>query len=311
MSIFKHCTALIAFGILAGCTPPPLVKLDAPIAEVDKADHVVIFLAQSEVAVDDADVANAGGGLLGVLIEAAIESTKTGNRQKAITPLRDALIDYRFEAQLTDAIRAQLPTRMVKADAAVTVVRNDAEWRAHLAKVIPAHVFFVHAAYAFEQDFEIAYVNANVALRKFDTMPPDDKQWKKMSHKQRKAAEVKPLHQGAYSSQHVTRSPLQRRRKTDGRWGYEQNAADWNANGAEPVRSAFARGAAEVAALIRRDGEQPVRPAVPAQKTRALLAYAWMQPMLVKADFVEASAGRSLVQIGQNTVWVDDRQIKR
>ena len=87
-------------ALLTACTPPALVKLQEPLNEADKAEAVLLYLEQTEVAVDDVDVQQAGGGLIGVLIEGAIESTKTRNRQEALAPLRDVLLDYDYEAQL-------------------------------------------------------------------------------------------------------------------------------------------------------------------------------------------------------------------
>lgn len=278
--------------------------------EAGKAEHVVIFLTQSDVLVDDADVGNAGGGLLGALIEVAIESAKTKNRQEAIAPLRDALLDYQYEAKLFEAIKTHLPTSMVKADAQFKVVRNNEEWRAHLQSVLPANVFLVSTRYAFEQDFDIAYVSAGVTLQKFSTMPPDEKQLKQMSYKQRKAIEPTLLHEGSYSSQHVTRSLFVNLKKTPGMARYEQNAASWRQNGAEPVRIAFAAALNEIASLIQRDGERSLPPPPKKKGTRAILAHPYIQPHLTNTSRIERSADRSLIVIGQNIHWIDDRQIK-
>ncbi len=310
MNMVIRFATLSAFALLAGCMPAPLKKLDAPLADAEKADHVVILLTQSEVSVDDADVGNGGGGLLGALIEVAVESAKTKNRQEAIAPLRNALLDYQYEAKLIEAIKAHLPTSMVTADATFKVVHNTDEWRAHLQSVIPANVFLVSTSYAFEQDFDIAYVGAGVALRKFSTMPPDEKQWKKMTTKQRKAVEAPLLHQGSYTSQHVTRSLFVKVKKTPGMARYEQNAADWSQNGAEPVRIAFSKALDEIASLIQRDGDRSLPPTPPKKGTRAILANPYMQPNLANTSIIERANGRSLVVIGQNIHWIDDRQVK-
>lgn len=84
----------LAVLLLVGCASAPINKLETQLAEIDKAQFVVILFEQSEVKVDDADVGNAGGSLIGALIEAGMASAMTKNRQKAIAPLRDTLLEF-------------------------------------------------------------------------------------------------------------------------------------------------------------------------------------------------------------------------
>jgi len=295
---------------LAGCVQP-LKKLDAPMAEQEKADHVVIFMMQSEVAVDDAQSSNYGGGLIGALIEVAVESTMTKNRQKALEPLRDKLLDYEFESKLISGIEANLPTSLVKQGAPVKIVRNEEEWRAHLQTVIPANVLLISPRYAFEQNFEIAYVHSTALMQTFKQMPPTPKQWKQMGKAARKAAEPVLLHAGSYYSQHVPYSPFERQKKQKGESGYERNARAWSDNGAEPVRVAFAAGIDELADLIQRDGERRLPSIEGKKKARVFLAHAIVQPMQLKAVPIDSEGSRTLVVFGQNVHWIDNRQMKK
>jgi hypothetical protein len=240
-----------------------------------------------------------------------VESAKTKNRQEAIAPLRDALLDYEYEVKLIEAIKTHLPTSLVKADAAFKIVRNDEEWRAHLQTVVPANVFFVSTRYAFEQEFDIAYVFAGASLQTFKRVPPDEKQRRKMSQNQRKAADPILLHAGVYFSEHLTHSPFEKQKKDKGEARYEHNAAEWRDNGAEPVRLAFTRALDEIASLIQRDGKRSLPPTPKKKDVRVLMAHPAFQPTLIKASRIEQAEGRSLVVIGQNTRWIDDRQIKR
>jgi hypothetical protein len=300
----------LALAALVGCAPAPLKKLEAPMAEAEKADHVVIFLEQSEIAVDDVNVQNGAGGLIGALVEMAIESTMTKNRQEAIAPLRDALLDLQYETKLIEAVRSHLPTSLVKPDAQFKLVRNHEEWRAHLKTVVPANVFDVNTRYAFEQNFDVAYVYAAARLQHFTRVPPSEQDWKKMSKKQRKTYEPTLLHAGSYFSQHVTHSPFEKQKKAKGEAGYEHNAAMWAADNAEPVRRAFGQSLDEIAVLIQRDGEGDLPPAPKKKDTRAYLAHFAVQPMLLKTSRIERAADRSLVVLGQNTFWIDNLQVK-
>ncbi len=307
---------VLALATLVGCAPAPLKKLDAPMAEAEKADHVVILLTQSEIAVDDVDVQNNAGGfglvgaLIGALVETAMESTMTKNRQEAIAPLRDALLDYEYETKLIEAIKTHLPTSLVKADAQFKLVRNDAEWRAHLESVIPANVFLVDTRYAFEQNFDVAYVYAAASLQRFVKVPPSESDWKKMSKKQRKAYEPTMLHAGSYYAQHVTHSPFAKQVKAKSDALYQHNAAQWAVNDAEPVRQAFGQSLDEVAELIQRDGEGRLPEAPKKKDVRVFLANFAFQPMVAKSSRIENSADRSLVVLGQNAFWIDNLQIK-
>ena len=292
-------------ALLTACTPPALVKLQEPLNEADKAEAVVLYLEQTEVAVDDVDVQQAGGGLIGVLIEGAIESTKTRNRQEALAPLRDVLLDYDYEAQLIAALRNSLPTAMVRADAGFEIVRNEQELHDYLGKVVPANVLVVNTRYAFEQEFDVAYVFAAVQLTRYEKVPAP----KSRSRRKRKATEEdKPLvlHAGAYSAQFVLSDPFARRKMG----AFEGHALAWSADQAAPVREAFTAALGEIADLIRRDGNGEIPPPASGH-LRAYLANPYMAPMTVRTEAVEQTSERSLLKFGQHLASVDNRQIRR
>ncbi|MBD8526433.1 hypothetical protein [Pseudomarimonas arenosa] len=309
----KHLLLVLALiaTLLTGCVPAPLIKLESSLSEADKAEHVVIFLAQSEVTVDDANTGNMGGGLIGALIQASVESTMTRNRQEALAPMRDQLLDFQFESRLTAAIQANLPTRLVRADAGVKIIRNEDELRQHLADVVPANVLLVTPRYAFEQNFEIAYVHASVGLWRYEQVPPTAAELRKIKKEERKSRLPALLHGGSYMSQQVIAAPFEKYEKQPGESIYERHARLWSANGASAVRKAFSNSLDEVAALIQRDADGGLPAANGAHKVKALLAQPAFGPLQVKVDLLASNEGRSLVQIGQNTHWIDDRQIKR
>ena len=307
----SHLWLFILLTALYGCASAPPVKLATPLGETEKAAAVVIFLPQSEVQVDDVDVANAGGGLIGVLIETAIESAKTRNRQEAITPLRDALLDFDYESRLIEAMRQSLPTSLVQADASFKLVRNEDEWLAHLAAVVPANVMRVDARYAFEQEFEVAYVHAIATLTRYTVVPdPSSERRGKRRRGKSKDDPNKPLqlHVGSYYSQHVTRQVTERLRGRDGMAPFEIDAQAWAADSADAARRGFAAGLDEVADLIRRDGERSLPP-VSESAAKVLLANSAFQPLLVQAHWLERRNGRSLVEFRNTLFWIDDRQI--
>lgn len=303
--------AVSAMALLAGACAAPITKLEAPMVETQKADHVVILLTQSEVTVDDVDAVYAGGGLIGALISASVESAMTRNRQEAIAPLRDKLLDFDFERKLVEALQSNLPTELVKQGAEVKIVRNLDEMREHLKTVVPANVFAIAPTYSFEHDFNIAYIHAGAALNHFHVVPPSDAERKKMSKQQRKAAEPKLLHAGSYYSEHVALDPFAKHKKAKGESGYERNARAWADDDAEAVRKAFESGLVEVADMIRRDAGEKLSSMPAIAKKKAMFASTYSGPLVFKAEIVEQGESRSLLRFGANLKWVDNQQIKR
>jgi hypothetical protein len=299
----------VLLATLAGCAAP-LAKLGAPMDEASKADHVVILLEQTEIRVDDADVNGGAFGVIGVLVEAAVESAKTKNRQQAIAPLRDALLEYRFEDKLVQAIQEQLPTSLVKAGAPVKVVRSTDEWRNHVRGLqLPANVFVVTTRYGLEQDFQIAYIHAMASLLAVKHKPLTEAEMHGMRSEERKAREPKALHMGSYYSEHVMQPMWGKKPDTGKQPRYEFNAAQWAVEDARPVRDAFGRGAGEIASLVRLDGDGGVQAS--GAKSKALVANWMLAPMAVKAPVAERADDRLLLADGMNLRWVDARQIKQ
>lgn len=311
MNLTRCFSATLTCLLLTSCATTAPTKLAAPLAEPDKADHVVVVLGQSEIAVDDVDLQTGGQfGALGVLIEGIAEAKMSTNRQKAIAPLRDALLDYDFENRLSAALVSNLPTALVKSNAPIKIVRSEQEWQAHLATVVPSNVLRIEPRYALEQEFDIAYLHATSSLATFRRTPPSSSELKKMSQEQRRLASPTVLHSGAFYSEFVLRTPHGRQDKSPGQAAYELNASRWAVDSSEPLRTAFDRAVGEVAGLIKLDGDRQLQQAPVGATARALVASVITQPMFTKATLLQAAEGRSLISDGVATRWIDDRQIK-
>jgi hypothetical protein len=140
--------------------------------------------------------------------------------------------------------------------------------------------------------------------------PLTEAQMHGMRTEERKAREPRPLHMGSYYSEHVTHTPWGKQPDSGKLAGYEYNASLWNVDGARPVRDAFATGAAEIAALIRLDGDRAVAATGP-KAGKAMVAHSFLQPIAVKGSLVQRAQARSLVAEGENLRWIDDRQFKQ
>ena len=305
----RFCTAFACF-LLLGFKATPLPKLAAPLPESEKASAVVVYLEQTEIAVDGVDVEGGNAGVLGVLVAGIVENSVASHRQRAIAPLRDAMLDFQFEEKLISALHAHLPTSMVQADASIKIVRNDTEWRAYLRKNIPSTIFRVAVRYAFEQNLDIAYLLEQPNLLRFERMPLSPEESKSKSKQERAKALPTVLYAGSFYSEHVTHDPLHRDPQAKGQTPYKFNAASWAEQSAEPLKQALLKSANEVAELVQRDADTGLPPASSGKKVRAYMAHAIAPAWVNKAMQVEQSGDRSLLLIGQNTHWIDNRQIK-
>lgn len=73
---------------------------------------VEVMLNQQEIAVNVSatNAMAAGGGMLGALIVAGVDNARTKAAEERITPLRNLLIEYRFNEAMEQAIREKIPS---------------------------------------------------------------------------------------------------------------------------------------------------------------------------------------------------------
>ena len=96
--------ALFSLSAVAAKTPP----LSMPVAD---ELQVELVLNQQELAVDVPNTANAVGmqfGLIGALIGGAVQNSQAKGAEEAVVPLRDLLVEYRFNQRIEQALRAKL-----------------------------------------------------------------------------------------------------------------------------------------------------------------------------------------------------------
>lgn len=282
---------LIAMTLWLGACAS-LTRLPTPaVTEESRAALVVISLNQQELEVDKPDV-NAGGGLIGALIEAAAESTMDKNRQEAIAPVRDAMIDMQPDALLVAQVRTHLPANLVRPDAEIRVVRNAGALEDALVG-LEGNALVLTTRYAFDSEFRALYVRILAAFGEVG-----------MVRKGKGAA--KPLHgsqqqktgkvvEATYHAQYPLR---------DYSGGFKANVTRWMDAGGEPIRRALTGGIAEATALVGRDLGTPI--VFDAKRNpRKFLAFGYTAPFSVKGALIEESAGRSLLGNGLLLVWTE------
>jgi hypothetical protein len=278
---------ILASTLLAACATPKRAP-DLGLTEDARAETIVLGFQQQEITVDKPDV-NAGGGLLGAIIEGIAESTMDKNRQEALAPLRNALADYEFEPKLRAAIDPAWPSRYFADQRETIVVRSHDDWSEELARRNGPNLGGLVVKYAFSPDFELLYVHAGVRAGDIGLVR-DKKGRPKEKYKSSEASKGKVVGASYYAIY-----PL----ADDGK--FRDNAARWTAEGGRLAREALDAAVVEIADLIRRDLASPLQGDT-TQKQRFLLPTG-SGLLNMKGELVETRNGRRLLSVGSTMVW--------
>lgn len=121
----RVCTAMWVIGVLAGCATPDQ-SMKAPIRAALGQVDAVLLVPQSGLEVTVTPIDGGQGGLLGVLVAAAIDSKREETARKQSAPILEALRSYDFRSvmagAMTDAsarqpaLRLRLPWRLEMLD---------------------------------------------------------------------------------------------------------------------------------------------------------------------------------------------------
>jgi hypothetical protein len=103
---------LLPLVLMGACSAlPPFAPVPSDARDKIASTDVVVPIKQSEiyVFVPASNVsAAAGGGLIAALIDAGVDAVRTKKAETAVTPLRDALVDYNFDDGFRDNLKAGL-----------------------------------------------------------------------------------------------------------------------------------------------------------------------------------------------------------
>jgi hypothetical protein len=161
------CPLLLA---LAACgTVPPFAPLPSDARDKIASTEIVVPIKQSEiyVFVPASNVSAAtGGGLLWALVDAGVDAVRTKKAETAVTPLRDALVDYNFDDGFRDALKSGLADQgwlHVDTVHVVKTVTNDA-LDADLKGSKDAAVLFLSTDYNLDNDGNVLTVSVYATL---------------------------------------------------------------------------------------------------------------------------------------------------
>ncbi len=278
---------LFLCAMLGACSAPKRMP-NINLAENARAKETVFFVNQQEIQVDKPDV-NAGGGLLGVIVEAVVESTMDKNRQAAIVPMRDTLLELDFENQFRTALMAAFPESQFAPDQKWVITRNpDDMLKAHVERNGQSFGF-VSLRYAFSSNFDMLYVAATMQVGDLGLLA--DKNGKAKVKYMGKSAEGK-YQSVAYYSVH----PLKNHGK------FDANVKLWAADDGKLARAALVLATEEIADLLKRDFATPL--AYDAKVKKQKFWMPWIQnTIMLKASLIETKQQRVLMAYGPVIAW--------
>jgi hypothetical protein len=285
--MFRIITIALVAALLSACATPKRLS-SLTLADEARAKELLIGIPQQEITVDKPDV-NAGGGLVGALIEGIAESTMDKNRQEALAPVRDALADYDFDAKFQSAVIGALPAAYFANEPATTLIRNTDDWLEAHAERNGRTFGSLNVAYAFAPNFQMLYIRAYVRAGDIGLVRDNNG---KPKEKYKYDAERTGKLQGM---SYYALFPL------DAPGKFEENAARWTADGGRLAREAMDAGIAEIADLVRRDFASPL-PVDEVNKQNFLLPTG-SAVLNMKGGHVETTNGRRLLATGSLMAW--------
>lgn len=205
---------------------------------------VVLPIRQSEIYVFvPMATGGAGFGLIGALVDAGIDSTRTSKAEAAVTPLRNAMVDYSFDNALQDELKTSLAQIAWIHSGNFSVARditNDGLGKA-LAASKASSVLFVLADYHLSNDGDALLVTFAAAL-----MPNND-QLRALIPGKRDAKTSVALVNALYRNRFVFEAHVKAMGDRD------RNIAEWSANNGAAGRAALTMAARKIVPLLVED----------------------------------------------------------
>ena len=279
--------SLIVILSSVGCVNTTPKRLSTPeVVTTSRADTVLVLLVQREVEIDKPDV-NGGGGLIGAIIEGIAESTMDKNRQKAIAPIRDALVGLDFENRYMEMLKQSLPSSLVREDANYRVLRDQFAFENALVELKGRNGVAIDARYAFDANFNFLYFVNNLRFGDIG-MVLDAKGKPKPKYKSDEQMQGKVTFVGYNSFFPIAKFG-----------GYEAGASVWSASAGAPMTDAFAQALKEIGGLIKRDFATPI--AIPADAPKQKVAFPG--GVSLEGSVMETDGTRRLVAIVYQRIW--------
>jgi hypothetical protein len=232
--------------LLAACASQP--SIHQPISDAARgvltSTDVVLPIRQSEIYVFvPMATAGAGFGLVGALVDLSVDSSRTSKAETAVTPLRNAMVDYSFDNALQDELKGSLAqvAWLHAGNFGVTRdISNDGLAKA-LAASKASSVLFVVADYRLSNDGDVLFVTLQAAL-----MPNNDQTRALIPGKRDEKTPV-ALANALYRNRFVFEAHV------NGTGDRDKNIAEWSADNGTAVRAALTMAAKKLVPLMAQD----------------------------------------------------------
>jgi|SRR5579871_472537 len=283
----------LSFLLLAGCANLPSIHQPLPTnarADLTTTD-VVLPIKQSEVYVFvPMATGGAGFGLIGALVDAGIDSTRTSKAETAVTPLRNAMVDYSFDNALQTELKSSLAEVAWVHPEDFKVVRDisDEGLGKTLAESKASSVLFVVADYHLSNDGDVLLATFEVAL-----MPNND-QLKALVPGRRNDKTPVALINALYRNRFVFEAHVASTGDRD------RNIAEWSANNAAAARAALTMAAKKIAPLMVEDmqrAENDIAPPADSPQVGVVIPDESTQCIVAPSD---AQCGTSAMLLGKD-----------
>ena len=160
--------ALLASALLFGCANAPrVIPMTGEATSQIRSTEIILALSQQEIGaeINQSNVAAAaGGGLLMALIDTAVNQSRATDAENAITPVKNALVDYDFGRELRAALEQELgKLPWINLQGARTESSPDTKKiEDAVARSSANAVLVVNTSYTLSPDFSLVKVKATV-----------------------------------------------------------------------------------------------------------------------------------------------------
>lgn len=156
----------LALGLALLCVSA-VAKTPVVAAPISRDLPVELILNQQEIAIDVPTTASAVGmqfGLIGALIGSAVQNSQAKKAEERVVPLRDMLVEYRFNERMEAAIRAKLASEGLSPNPQLMV--RQTPWDAVEANAQPAamQVLVIAPRYAMSYELQQLTVTLTASL---------------------------------------------------------------------------------------------------------------------------------------------------
>jgi hypothetical protein len=290
---------LLSSFLLIACSTP---SIHLPVSNAARgaltSTDVVVPIRQSEIYIFvPMATGGAGFGLIGALVDTAVDSERTSKAEGAVTPLRNAMVDYSFDSALQDELKTSLSqvAWLHAGNYGVTHdISNDGLGKA-LAASKASTVLFLVADYRLSNDGDVLFVTFQAAL-----MPNTD-QTRALIPGKRDEKTAVALTNALYRNRFVFEAHV------NGTGDRPRNVAEWSANNGAAARAALTMAVKKLVPLLvddiqRAEGDiaPPANAPLVANSTPSEVTECNIAPS-------EAQCGKNAVLLGQD----QDGQILR